>query len=266
MLIIPAIDIMGGRCVRLRRGNISETTVFSPDPAAIARLWERLGATWIHVVDLDGAFEGRPVNLDAVRRVCASVGVPVQVGGGLRDLESVQQVLETGACRVILGTAALLDPKFLAAACRRYRGRVVGSIDLKAGRVAVRGWTETIQEDVESAFRRYTEAGVDRIVVTDVSRDGMLSGVNTSFVEPLLDRDARVIVSGGVTSKRDLDGLRALESRGLEGVIIGRALYTGVLRLDRLIEEYQTRTRAVPGEPGQPASAPMEGCECLRKG
>ncbi|MGE5486061.1 MAG: HisA/HisF-related TIM barrel protein [Ignavibacteriales bacterium] len=225
--------------MRLRRGQETEKTVFSNTPAAVAKVWERLGARLIHIVDLDGAFQGKPVNLGVVREMTKCLKARVQVGGGIRDTAALDAVFEAGAFRAVIGTAAVSNPAFLKEACAAYPGRIVASIDLKSGRAAVKGWKETAGEPIPQMLRRFVEAGVTTVVFTDTARDGMLEGIDASSVRQVLGLGLKVIYAGGVSSYSDIDELKAMEGEGLEGVIIGRALYGGGLRLDRLIATYQ---------------------------
>jgi phosphoribosylformimino-5-aminoimidazole carboxamide ribotide isomerase len=241
VLIIPSIELLGGKCVRLRRGRESEKTVFSNTPAAVARVWERLGARLIDVVDLDGAFQGRPVNIEVIREMTRVLGVPVQVGGGIRDAAALRDIMDAGVFRAVIGTAAVSDPRFLEAACKAYPGRIVAGLDFKGGRAAVKGWKETSDEPIPDMLRRFRGSGVEVVVFTDTARDGMLGGIDASSVRTVLGSGLRVLYAGGVTSYADLDLLKGMEVEGLEGVIIGRALYSGGLRLDRLIAMYQER-------------------------
>lgn len=228
MLIIPAIDLRGGRCVRLFQGRLEDETVYGDDPVAMATRWEKLGAPRLHVVDLDGAFQGRPVHLPAIREMAATLKIPVQVGGGIRNMETVGQLLEAGAAQVILGTAAVENPAFVAEACRRYPGRILVGIDVRDGRVAVRGWVEETSRRAADLAREMAQLGVDALVVTDISRDGTLSGPNTAILEEVAAASGlEVVASGGVSSIDDILALAAFASRGVRGVIVGRALYTG---------------------------------------
>jgi phosphoribosylformimino-5-aminoimidazole carboxamide ribotide isomerase len=230
VILFPAIDLKDGRCVRLLYGDMDRATVYGEDPAAQARDFERAGFRWLHLVDLNGAVEGRPVNAPAVEAILKAVSLPVQLGGGIRDLTSIEAWLDKGVRRVILGTLALRDPDLVREACRRFPGRIVVGIDARGGRVAVEGWVETSSVTVADLARRFEDAGVAAVVYTDIDRDGALTGVNVEATAALARATAiPVIASGGVAS---LDDLRALKASGapLEGVISGRALYDG--RLD----------------------------------
>jgi phosphoribosylformimino-5-aminoimidazole carboxamide ribotide isomerase len=228
MIIFPAIDLKDGAAVRLLRGEMGSATVFNPDPAAQARSFAEAGFSWLHLVDLNGAFEGRPVNRAAVEAILAAVDLPAQLGGGIRDMATIEAWLEAGVARVILGTAALKDPELVRRACRRFPGRVVVGIDARGGRVAVEGWAEQSDLEARDLAGRFEDAGVAAIVYTDIERDGALEGVNiaatVTFAEAV---SVPVIASGGVSSLDDIAALLAVEDRGIQGVICGRALYDG---------------------------------------
>ncbi|HKX19203.1 MAG TPA: 1-(5-phosphoribosyl)-5-[(5-phosphoribosylamino)methylideneamino]imidazole-4-carboxamide isomerase [bacterium] len=236
MLVLPAVDVRGGRAVRLIQGERHRERVYDDDPVAAARRWTAAGAGWLHVVDLDGAFAGSPGNPDAVGRILAAVDVPVQVGGGVRDLATIERLLEAGAARVILGTAAVSAPDLLRAACARFGEHIAAAIDVRDGRVVTDGWTAATPVTAVEAATRVVDAGVRRIVYTDTRRDGMLGGPDLASLEPLLAAAAvPVIVAGGVTSADDVRRLRRLEPAGIEGAIVGRALYEGSVRLRDLL-------------------------------
>ncbi|HET7264396.1 MAG TPA: 1-(5-phosphoribosyl)-5-[(5-phosphoribosylamino)methylideneamino]imidazole-4-carboxamide isomerase [bacterium] len=236
MLVLPAVDIRGGKAVRLIQGERRRERVYDDDPVAAARRWTSAGARWLHVVDLDGAFAGSPGNPDAVGRILAEAGVPVEVGGGVRDLATIERLLDAGAARVILGTAAVSAPELLRAACARFGGRIAAAIDARDGRVVTEGWTAATPLTVAEAAARVVGAGARRIVYTDTRRDGMLGGPDVASLEPFLAAAAvPVIVAGGVTSAGDLRRLRRLEPAGLEGAVVGRALYEGSVRLQDLL-------------------------------
>lgn len=231
MILFPAIDLKDGRCVRLKLGDMTEATVFNDDPGAQAATFERQGFMWIHVVDLNGAFAGKPVNAPAVEAILARVTVPVQLGGGIRDLATIETWLGKGIRRVILGTIAVRDPALVREACRRFPGRIVVGIDARDGMVAVEGWAETSALGAADLARRFEDAGVAAIVFTDIGRDGMLKGLNLDATVALA-RATRipVIASGGLASLDDVKALMRPEHAILEGAITGRALYDG--RLD----------------------------------
>ena len=236
MLVLPAVDIRGGRAVRLIQGERHRERVYDDDPVAAAQRWTAEGARWLHVVDLDGAFGGRPGNPDAVGRILASAQVPVQVGGGVRDLETIERLLDAGAARVILGTAAVSAPDLLRAACARFGDRIAAAVDARDGRVVTEGWTAATGLSAIEAAARVADAGARRIIYTDTRRDGMLGGPDLlSLADLLAAARVPVIVAGGVTSVEDVRRLRRLEPAGLEGAIVGRALYEGAVRLDDLL-------------------------------
>jgi phosphoribosylformimino-5-aminoimidazole carboxamide ribotide isomerase len=232
VIVYPAIDLKDGRCVRLLRGAMDAVTVFNDDPADQARRFLAAGARWLHVVDLDGAFAGRAVNADAVGAILAEAaraGASVQLGGGVRAEADIARWLEAGIARAILGTKALEDPDFVAAACRRWPGRIAVGIDARGGRVAVRGWAETTDLAAEDLARRFAGAGVAAIVHTDIERDGALGGANVAASSALARAcGLPVVVSGGVASLADLEATRRA---GLAGAIVGRALYDGRIAL-----------------------------------
>jgi phosphoribosylformimino-5-aminoimidazole carboxamide ribotide isomerase len=232
MIFFPAIDLKDGQCVRLRQGDMDQATVFSDDPAGQAAQFKKDGCEWLHVVDLNGAFAGRPVNAEAVDGIVSAVQLPIQLGGGIRDLETISMWLERGVARVILGTVAVRDPELVREACKNYPGRVVLGIDARAGRVAVEGWAEVSELTALDLARRFEDAGAAAIVYTDIERDGVMGGPNVNATVALARAvSIPVIASGGVSS---LDDLRALKDAGgdvLEGVISGRALYDGRLQV-----------------------------------
>ena len=231
MILFPAIDLKDGQCVRLRQGEMAEATVFNTDPAAQARSFEDVGFDWLHVVDLNGAFAGRPVNAPAVEAILAAVHVPVQLGGGIRDLDTVVAWLDKGVDRVILGTAAVRDPKLVREAARDFPGCIVVGIDARDGKVAIEGWAETSEMTVLDLARRFEDAGVAAIIHTDISRDGELQGLNLDgSAEIARAVSIPVIASGGFASIDDVKRLIEPRYRMLDGAIVGRALYDG--RLD----------------------------------
>jgi phosphoribosylformimino-5-aminoimidazole carboxamide ribotide isomerase len=231
VILYPAIDLKDGRCVRLLRGDMAAATVFAAAPADQARQFAEAGFEWLHLVDLNGAFAGRPVNGDAVEAILAAVSLPVQLGGGIRDLATVDFWLERGVKRVILGTIALTEPELVREACKRHPGRIVVGIDARDGMVAVEGWARTSEVRALDLALRFEDAGVAAIVYTDIDRDGALGGVNVEATADLaFALTTPVIASGGVASLADLKSLKEVEKTGVEGVICGRALYDG--RLD----------------------------------
>ena len=228
MILFPAIDLKAGQCVRLVRGDMNRVTVFNTDPAAQAREFAAQGFQWLHVVDLDGAVAGRPVNSEAVSAILATGAIKVQLGGGIRDLARVEHWIKQGVARVVLGTAAVKDPNFVREACQRYPGQVCVAIDARDGRVAVEGWAETAQVRALELALKFEDAGAAAIVFTDVNRDGAMTGLNIeATVDLAFALTTPVIASGGVSSLADLRGLKRHESAGIAGVICGRALYDG---------------------------------------
>jgi phosphoribosylformimino-5-aminoimidazole carboxamide ribotide isomerase len=233
MQIIPAIDIKDGRCVRLYQGKYDDVTVFDHDPVAVARRWEQLGAQRVHVVDLDGAKAGRPVNAQIVFAIVRAVQVPVQLGGGLRDIGTVESALNLGVERAILGTAAVRDPQLIATLVKRYGERLVVGVDARDGMVAAQGWTETSQVAAKDLVQRMADVGVRTIIYTDISRDGTLEGPNIAATAELVQHGGPdIIASGGVART---DDLIALAHTGAAGVIVGKALYTGAIDLPQAL-------------------------------
>ena len=228
MILYPAIDLKDGACVRLRRGEMDQATIYSDDPAAQARAWQDAGCEWLHVVDLNGAFAGRPVNGAAVAAILAAATVPVQLGGGIRDMAGVAAWIEAGVQRVILGSAAVKNPALVHEACRAYPGRIAVGIDARDGMVATEGWAETSTLEAAELGLRFEDAGVAAIIYTDIARDGMLAGLNLPATVALSERvRTPVIASGGVGSAADLVALRQASTGRIAGVIVGRALYDG---------------------------------------
>jgi phosphoribosylformimino-5-aminoimidazole carboxamide ribotide isomerase len=235
--ILPAIDLRAGRCVRLLQGDYARETVFSDDPVAMARRWAGAGAQRLHVVDLDGARSGRPENLTVIRQIAAAVPLPVQLGGGIRDREAVLAALDAGVERVILGTTLITgEPTLIDRLLAEFGDRIVVGVDARDGRVAIQGWTETTDRDAVELARELEARGARRLVYTDISSDGMLAGPNVEGVRRMAEAlSIPVIAAGGVSSAEDVRRLAAMEPVGLEGVIIGKALYTGAVRLEELL-------------------------------
>lgn len=232
MTIFPAIDLRGGKCVRLFKGDFDQETVFSDQPAEVAQQWQAQGAQFLHLVDLDGARAGHSENLATVREILAAVTIPVELGGGIRTLENIDEVLELGVRRVILGSVAVRDPELVAAACAKYGDRIVVGIDAKDGIVAVDGWGVSGDVDVITLAKRMKQAGVRTIIYTDISRDGTLAGVNVEATAKLArESGVHVVASGGVCDVRDIEALKPYEKDGIEGVIVGKSIYTGSLSL-----------------------------------
>ena len=232
MLLIPAIDLKDGHCVRLRQGDMQSATVFSEDPVAMARHWVAQGARRLHIVDLNGARSGKPVNEPIIRKIVQAVGedVPVQLGGGLRDLDLIERYIDDGVRYVVIGTAAVKNPGFLQDACSAFGGHVVVALDAKGGKVATDGWSKLTGHDVVDLAKKFEDYGVDAILYTDIGRDGMLTGVNVeATVELARAVKIPVLASGGIRDLSDIDKLCAVEDDGVEGAILGRSLYEGTL-------------------------------------
>ena len=231
MILFPAIDIKDGQCVRLLRGDLDQATVFNDNPAAQAETFRDQGFEWIHVVDLNGAFEGAPVNGAAVESILGAVSLKIQLGGGIRTMETIEYWLAQGVARVVVGTAALRNPDLVREACAKFPGQVAVGIDARDGRVAVQGWAEATDRTALNLAREFVDSGVAAIIHTDIDRDGVLTGVNVAATAALAEAlSTPVIASGGVASLADLQALMAVESSGVQGVIAGRAIYDG--RLD----------------------------------
>lgn len=233
MILIPAIDLKQGHCVRLRQGRMEDSTVFSDDPVSMAGKWVSQGCKRLHLVDLDGAFEGEPVNADVIEEITAAYpGLPIQIGGGIRTVDTVEAYLEAGVSYVIIGTQAVKKPEFVTELCAEFPGNVIISIDARDGLVAVQGWAEDSDQTVDTLARRYEDQGVAAIIYTDIGRDGMMQGVNVEATKSLAEAvSIPVIASGGVTDMEDIKKLNEVKDSGIEGVIIGRALYERTLSL-----------------------------------
>ena len=232
MLLIPAIDLKDGRCVRLQQGDMKASTVYGDDPAAMARRWLDAGARRLHLVDLNGAFAGKPVNESAVKAILKEVGdaIPVQLGGGLRDLDTIERYLDDGLSYVIIGTAAVKNPGFLADACTAFGGHIIVGLDAKGGKVATDGWSKLTGHDVVDLAKKYEDHGVEGIVYTDIGRDGMLSGINIEATVALARAvNIPIIASGGLAGLGDIEKLCTVEGEGVEAVICGKAIYNGDL-------------------------------------
>ena len=232
MLIIPAVDIKGGRCVRLLQGRKDSETVFSDDPSLMAARWESEGAEILHVVDLDGAFERSPKNVEAIKGILDKVNIPIQLGGGLRTMDTISMYLDLGAARVILGTEAIRNPGLVEEACQSYPGRIIVGIDARGGMVAVEGWTETTEREAIDVAKSFETCDLAAIVFTDIDRDGMQTGPSNDQTRRLAESvSIPIIASGGVSNIDDIKSLLPLEAVGVQGVITGRALYSGALDL-----------------------------------
>jgi phosphoribosylformimino-5-aminoimidazole carboxamide ribotide isomerase len=243
MLLIPAIDLKDGQCVRLKQGDMDQSTVFGEDPAAMARNWVNKGARRVHLVDLNGAFAGKPRNETAIRAILKEVGaeVDVQLGGGIRDLDTIESYLDAGLRYVIIGTAAVKNPGFLQDACTAFGGHIIVGLDAKDGKVATDGWSKLTGHEVVDLGKKFEDYGVESIIYTDIGRDGMLSGINIEATVKLAQAlSIPVIASGGLSNLEDIRRLCAVEDEGVEGVICGRSIYTGDLDFEagqRLADE-----------------------------
>ncbi len=236
MLLIPAIDLKDGHCVRLQQGDMDRSTTFGEDPAAMAMRWVDAGARRLHLVDLNGAFAGKPQNFAAIKSILKAVAdvdgesIPVQIGGGIRDLETIERYIDAGIRYVIIGTAAVRNPGFLQEACSAFGGHIIVGLDAKDGKVATDGWSKLTGHEVTDLAKKYEDYGVESIIYTDIGRDGMLSGVNIEATVRLAQASSiSVIASGGLSNMADIDKLCAVEGEGIEGVICGRAIYSGDL-------------------------------------
>ncbi len=232
MLLIPAIDLKDGQCVRLKQGDMSDSTTFGDDPAAMARRWVDAGARRLHLVDLNGAFAGKPINESAIKAIMSEVGdeIPVQLGGGIRDLDTIERYLDDGLSFVIIGTAAVKSPGFLRDACSAFGGHILVGLDAKDGKVATDGWSKLTGHEVVDLAKKFEDYGVEGVIYTDIGRDGMLSGLNMNATIRLAQAlSIPVIASGGLSGMSDIDLLCAAEPQGVEGVICGRAIYSGDL-------------------------------------
>ena len=231
MLVIPAIDLKDGKCVRLRQGRMDDDTVFSDDPVAIAGKWKAAGARRLHLVDLNGAFDGKPVNGEVITAIAKGYpDLPIQIGGGIRDAVTIQAYLDAGVQYVILGTKAVTEPEFVTEACKQFPGHIIVGLDAKDGDVAIEGWAKLTGQNVIDMARRFENAGVSAIVYTDIGRDGMMTGVNVDATVKLARAiSIPVVASGGVTNIDDIKALCAVESEGISAAITGRAIYEGTL-------------------------------------
>lgn len=236
MIVIPAIDLKDGKCVRLEQGLMDKDTVFNVNPGAQALDWENQGAELLHIVDLDGAFAGQPKNRDAIEAILKAISIPAQLGGGIRDIATIDAYLSMGLSRVIIGTAAQRNPDLVREACAKYPGRIVVGIDAKNGMVAVQGWAELTDITAIELAQKFEGYGVAAIIYTDIARDGMLQGPNLEATRALAESvSIPVIASGGVSSLKDIENLMAIESFGVSGVITGKAVYTGAIKLNEAI-------------------------------
>jgi len=237
MLIIPAVDIKDGKCVRLEQGAMERETIFSAHPEQMAVQWEMKGARKLHIVDLDGAVSGRPVNKKIIQRIAESISIPVELGGGIRSLDAIEEYISLGVADVIIGSAAYKDPDLVKEACERFRGRIIVGIDARDGRVAVQGWTESTGVSAIDLAKGFEGVAVAALIYTDIARDGMKSGPNIESIRSFARATALpVIAAGGVSSLKDIEELLLLQKDGVSGIIIGRALYDRSIELDKAIE------------------------------
>jgi phosphoribosylformimino-5-aminoimidazole carboxamide ribotide isomerase len=242
MNLFPAVDIKDGQCVRLKQGQADEVTVFSTDPVEVAVYWVSLGARWLHIVDLDGAFSGTPRNFDLIREICSQVGVPVQLGGGIRDEQTASAYFEAGVERLIIGTMALEEENSFAALCAKYPGRIGVSLDADNNKLKSKGWVEDSGKSVFDVLLRLEDLGAAFVVYTDISRDGMQSGVNIQAVSNVVQGTALpVLVAGGVSTLQDIKDLYPLRKEGLSGIITGKAIYTKSLDLHEALDWIQSQ-------------------------
>ena len=245
MLIIPAVDIKGGRCVRLLQGREDSETIFSDDPSAMAARWEAEGAELLHVIDLDGAFRKSPQNVEAIKRIVDRIRIPVQLGGGIRSMETISMFLNLGVSRVILGTEAIRNPRVVEQACQAFPGKVMVGIDARNGMVAIEGWTETTKQRAIDVATDFEQTGVAGIIFTDIHKDGMQTGPNIEETKRIAEAlSTPVIASGGVSDINHIKAVAELEPNGVIGVITGRALYAGTLELKQALEIVREKTSA----------------------
>lgn len=237
MLIIPAIDIREGKCVRLVQGKVEEETIYSEDPVEIAASWQEKGAPMLHLVDLDGAFTGKTENISIVKRIREEVSTPLQLGGGIRSLETIDEILSAGINRVVLGTAAVSNPKLVSEACAYYKDKVVVGVDNKGGNVAIEGWGTAVDKEVLEFTKELEDMGVKRVIYTDTQRDGTLRGIDMDSVKRYLESTSlKVIISGGIASTDNLKGLLQLNLGNLEGVILGKSLYSQKINIEEALK------------------------------
>lgn len=240
MLVIPAIDLKDGRCVRLRQGDMKQETQYSDDPPAMARHWEGLGAEWLHVVDLDGAVHGAPKHMRQVEAIAESLSIPIQVGGGIRSLDTIRRYLSGGVNRVVLGTAALEDTDLIMKSCGEFPGKIMIGIDARKGQVALRGWKDVSQVTPDQLIKRFSEYPLAGVIFTDIGRDGMLTGPNLTALQTMASLSPfPLIASGGVTKVEDIQAIACLGSK-ITGIIIGKALYEGTIDLKTAIQLAQS--------------------------
>ncbi len=237
MLVIPAVDLKGGRCVRLTQGRFDKEQIFSDDPVEIAQIWQKKGAKRLHVVDLDGAFHGQPKNIETIKQMVKSLDIPIQLGGGIRDIETIEKYISIGIDRVIIGTSAVVDTGLVKKAVTKYNDKIIVGIDTRNGMAAIKGWLEVSELKGLNLALKMQDLGVKRIIYTDVTRDGMLTGPNVDNISEILDKtEINIIASGGIASVEDLLELKKLKRKRLEGAIVGKALYLNKIDLREAIE------------------------------
>ncbi|NIP29990.1 MAG: 1-(5-phosphoribosyl)-5-[(5-phosphoribosylamino)methylideneamino]imidazole-4-carboxamide isomerase [Candidatus Dadabacteria bacterium] len=240
MIIIPAIDLKEGKCVRLYKGKLGTETVFSDDPVSVAKNWENAGAKWIHLVDLDGAFDGFPVNFDIIRDITENTSCKIQVGGGIRNIETVENYINIGVSRVIIGTAAFKDFDFLQETCKLFPDKIAVGIDTKNGKIAIKGWEEVVDDNISDVINKFHQIGVSLIIHTNVDKDGTMEGID---VDPIADfiisSDLPVVASGGIASISDLEKIFSIKDENLYGVILGKSIYTKSIDLEEAIKRFQ---------------------------
>lgn len=242
MIVIPAVDIKGGKCVRLEQGLMNKETIFSDHPEEMALQWERKGAERLHLVDLDGAVHGKPINKKAIKKVVDKVSIPVQLGGGIRELDTIDEYINLGIDRIIIGTAAYKDPDLVKVACKRYPGKIIVAIDSRDNYISVEGWTEPTNIICVDMAKRFEDIGVAAIIYTDISRDGMKKGLNLDAIRRFATNiNVPTIAAGGISLLRDIEDMLELEEDGVSGMIIGRALYDGSIRLEEAIRILKMR-------------------------
>ncbi len=240
MIIIPAIDLKDGKCVRLLKGEEGTETVFSTNPVETAQNWESCGAGWIHVVDLDGAFEGSAINAGIIVDIVKNVNCNVQLGGGIRDLETADRYISAGVKRLIIGTRAFSDEEFIRELCKRYPGKISVGLDTKNNKIAVKGWKEVLDLDMDEAIKKLEISGASMFVHTNVDKDGTMEGINTEPIEKFINScSVPVIASGGIATMEDLEKLSALKDKGLYGVILGKSIYSGSIDLREAVKRYK---------------------------
>ncbi|MBA7659054.1 1-(5-phosphoribosyl)-5-[(5-phosphoribosylamino)methylideneamino] imidazole-4-carboxamide isomerase [subsurface metagenome] len=243
MIIIPAVDIKGGKCVRLEQGLMNKETIFSDNPEEMALQWKRKGARRLHIVDLDGAVRGKPLNKRVLKNVIDAVSIPVELGGGIRDLDTIEGYINLGIDQIIIGTVAYKDPDLVETACRRYPGRIIVGIDSKDRYVSVEGWTEPTNIIAIDLAKRFEDMKINSIIYTDIKRDGMKRGPNIDAIREFATAiNAPVIAAGGISSIKDIENMAELEEDGLSGIIVGRALYDGSIRLEQAINTLRKRS------------------------